>query len=94
VRVELVYFAGCPNVAPMRELLRRCLDNLELHSPIVEVNTDAPGVADAYRRMGSPTILVDGADVLGGEAASAESCRLQLPTEADLFAALEGRRER
>src|SRR5258707_7665812 len=88
VRVELVYFTGCPNVAPMRQLLHRCLEQLGLRCEIIEVDTDTPTASDAYRRMGSPTVLVDGKDVLGGDLGGAESCRLQLPTEAELMVAL------
>jgi len=93
VRVELVYFTGCPNVAPMRELLRRCLGQLGLPDEILEINTDTATAPDSYRLWGSPTVLLDGADVLGNHVGGAESCRLQLPTEAELLSALRGRHE-
>jgi hypothetical protein len=90
VRVELVYFTGCPNVEPMRELLAECLVRLGGHSEIVEINTDTAASADRYRRFASPTVLVDGVDVLGGAAVGAVSCRLRLPTEQELLSALRG----
>jgi hypothetical protein len=90
VRVELVYFTGCPNVPPMRELLRRCLGRLGLADEITEINTDTATAPQRYRQLGSPTVLVDGVDVLGNHVVGgAESCRLQLPTEAQLMAALQ-----
>jgi hypothetical protein len=92
MRVELVYFTGCPNVAPVRELLRRCLTQLGLHNEIVDVKTDAPTVPETYRVFGSPTVLIDGVDVLGKPAGCADACRLQLPTENELLAALRVRK--
>ena len=61
-----------------------------MRSEIVEVNTDAPGTPERYRRFGSPTVLVDGVDVLAGRLGDADSCRLKLPTEAEVIAALGG----
>jgi hypothetical protein len=92
MRVELVYFTGCPNVAPVREVLRRCLTQLGLHNEIVDVNTDAPTVTETYRVFGSPTVLIDGVDVLGKPAGCADACRLQLPTENELLSALRVRK--
>ena len=94
MRVELVYFTGCPNVPATRELLRRCLGQLGVRDEIIEINTDTATVPDTYRRLGSPTVLIDGADVLGNHIASAESCRLHLPTEAELLSALRGHHEK
>ena len=94
MRVELVYFSGCPNVPAMRDLLRRCLAQLGLVDEVVEINTDTATAPESYRQLGSPTVLVDGADVLGKHLGGAESCRLQLPTEAQVMAALGGRREK
>lgn len=93
MRVELVYFTGCPNVAPMRDLLRRCLGRLGLVDEVIEINTDTATVPERYRQLGSPTVLVDCVDVLGNHVGGGESCRLQLPTEAQLMAALGGRHE-
>ena len=88
MRVELVYFSGCPNVTPLRQLLRRCLERCGLEPAIIEVNTDEPSTPEGYRRFGSPTVLFDGVDVVAGPLGGAESCRLQLPTEAELMAAI------
>jgi mercuric ion transport protein len=89
MRVELVYFAGCPNVDRVRSLLLRCAEWSAVAPEIVEIDTSAPGTPERYRHLASPTVLVDGADVLGGKPADADSCRLQLPTEAELTFAWE-----
>ena len=93
MRVELVYFTGCPNFAPMRELLHRCLERCGFDRAVVEVNTDDPTTPATYRRFASPTVLVDGVDVLAGTLSDAAACRLDLPSETDLIAAIRGKHE-
>lgn len=93
MRVELVYFAGCPNVDRVRGLVRRCAERCAIAPEIVEVDTSVSGTPERYRRLGSPTVLVDGVEVLVGTPADADSCRLQLPTEAELMSALGGSHE-
>jgi hypothetical protein len=92
VRVELVYFTGCPSVPLMRELLTRCLARLGRDTEVIEVNTDTAGNGDDYGRLSSPTVLVDGVDVLGNGDVGAKSCRSRLPTEDELMSALGGPR--
>jgi hypothetical protein len=92
--VELVYFTGCPNVAPMRALLVRCLQSCDIETAIVEVNTDDPAARQSYRGLASPAVLVNSVDVLAGElSGGGKACRLKLPTEAELISALGGRHE-
>ena len=93
MRVELVHFTGCPNVPAMRERLRRCLDRCGIDSPIVELNTDDPATPPACRAFASPAVLIDGVDVLAGTVSDAASCRLKLPDEAELIAAIRGNDE-
>jgi hypothetical protein len=93
MRVELVYFTGCPNVPSMRQLLRRCLEACGLDPEIVEVNTQDPTTLASYRRFSSPTVLVEGVDVLAGTTSDAEACRLEMPSEAELIAAIRGNHE-
>ena len=77
-RIELRYFSGCPNVEPVRRLIRECLEQLGLDIPVHEHDGDFP----------SPTVLVDGVDVVGAPAAPGRSCRLDVPTRAQLMDAL------
>lgn len=78
MRVELHYFRGCPHANAARTLLERCIGQLGLTVPILELEGDHP----------SPSILVDGRDVMGEPASRGRSCRLDLPTERELLAAL------
>ncbi len=78
MKLELFFFAGCPHAGPARELLRRCLADAGLPDVVQEHEGDHP----------SPTIRVDGTDVMGDPPSTGRSCRLELPTEARIVAAL------
>lgn len=75
MRVQLLYFAGCPNAAPAGEALARVLRALELSPTFETIDVSAPDVPEDLRAWGSPTILVDGRDVAGA-APSGPSCRV------------------
>lgn len=83
--VELLWWQGCPSTEPARALLRAALDERGLGSvPIamVEVTTDEQATATGF--LGSPTIRIDGADLIelagaedpGPGVPAALSCRL------------------
>ena len=79
VAVELRSVPDCPNLAPARHELRAALADLGLPLAVVtEVVGDYP----------SPSILVDGVDVMGGVSGGSASCRLDLPTGERIRAAL------
>ena len=63
MKIELLYFEGCPNHELAIELLREVLDSLgrEHHIDKVEVHTQAE--AEAIRFLGSPSILINGSDM-------------------------------
>ena len=77
VLVELRSVPDCPNLDRVRSALRRALTDLGLAPVVIERVGDFP----------SPSVLVDGVDVLGGGGGSA-ACRLDLPTAEDITAAL------
>jgi hypothetical protein len=77
-RIEVLHAPGCPHVDQARALLRSCLAELRLDAPIGEHEGDYP----------SPTILVNGVDVMGRSDLQGAMCRLDLPTRVHLLAAL------
>ncbi|MBQ0897039.1 alkylmercury lyase family protein [Micromonospora sp. U56] len=79
VAVELRSVPDCPNLAPARQELRAALVDLGLPLAVVtEVVGDYP----------SPSILVNGVDVMGGTGDESAACRLDLPTGDRIRAAL------
>lgn len=76
--IELLHTPGCANVDEARSLLRRCLAELRLDVPFQERQGD----------FASPTILVNGIDVMGRSDIHGAMCRLDLPTRERVVAAL------
>jgi hypothetical protein len=81
VVVELLLVPECPHADRARRLLTQCLDELQLDVAVVERVGDFP----------SPTILVDGRDVMTGDEvlAGVSACRLDFPAALQVRAALE-----
>lgn len=61
--VEVLYFQGCPNHAPARELLRHILDERGIKAEIHDVEVTDDADAQSKEFLGSPSIRVDGVDV-------------------------------
>ena len=77
VKIELLYFPGCPNVEQTREVIKKALKSLSLDRLLVEeVDIHAPGSPEKYRNWPSPSILVDGIDVEGKPPTEAAACRI------------------
>jgi hypothetical protein len=72
MRIELLTSPGCPHAAAARETVTDCLATLGIDAPIIE----------RVGRYPSPTVLVDGIDVMSPEAevSIVDACRLDLPT--------------
>lgn len=83
MHVEVLTALGCPNAAAARNTVAACLTTLALDVPIIE----------RVGRYPSPTILVDGVDVMRpeGGAPTGDACRLDLPTTDRVLDALRGR---
>ena len=77
--IEVLHAHGCPHVEQSRALLRRCLAELQLEAPIEEREGNYP----------SPTILVNGVDVMGRTDLQGAMCRLDLPTRDSVLVALK-----
>ena len=80
-----------------RERLLEVLRSLGHHAPIDEVNLEARDAPAELSGYGSPTILIDGVEIEGGDAGTNGGCRLYrdargrltgVPSEAAMVAAL------
>lgn len=78
IRVQILHVPDCPLVDEMRSLLDRCLSRIALRTTVEQI--EGP--------YGSPTLLVNGTDPTGRRATNGPSCRLDLPTEVEVLAAL------
>jgi hypothetical protein len=63
VKVEILYFKGCPNHQPVVEEVRQILRSEQINVPINEVEVADAAMAQRVGFLGSPSIRVDGLDV-------------------------------
>jgi hypothetical protein len=80
MNIELLLAPDCPRAGVARAVLADCLDRVGLDLPVRERVGDYP----------SPTILVDGVDVMTGTAGAPgmQACRLDVPTMSRVLTAL------
>ena len=66
MKVEVLYFEGCPNLAPAIEMVRRVLSREGIEAQIVPVHVQDVETAMTLRFLGSPSIRVNGRDIEPG----------------------------
>ena len=71
VTVDVLYFDGCPNAATTLALVRSCVARFGGGVEIVEHQGDHP----------SPSVLVNGEDIMGDPGTTGRACRCDLPSE-------------
>ncbi|MGH7966197.1 MAG: MerC family mercury resistance protein [Candidatus Binatia bacterium] len=73
-RVELVSDSDCPNVSQARSALLQAFAQAGVPASWMEWDRKAPGSPAYIHGYGSPTILVNGKDVAGGEPGEGGDC--------------------
>jgi mercuric ion transport protein len=63
VKVEVLFFKGCPNHLPTVERVRETLHTMGRHEDIREIEVDTHDKAEANAFLGSPSVRIDGADI-------------------------------
>lgn len=66
MKIEVLYFDGCPNHKPALERVRQVLAEEGLFAEVLEVNVSEPSIAHKIGFLGSPSIRVNGLDVEPG----------------------------
>jgi hypothetical protein len=64
--VEILYFDGCPNHEPARELVEQVAAELGLEAKIELIEVADADSATRLRFLGSPSVRVEGSDVEPG----------------------------
>ena len=72
--IELISDRDCPNVDAARMQLSRALEDLGLQLSWQEWCSDDPALPAHARQLGSPTILVNGRDIVDRDASSRGRC--------------------
>ena len=79
VKIEVLYFEGCPGYERVLPSLRAIADDLGVQAEIELQPVETPADAERLRFLGSPTVRVDGEDVEPGAAGRSDfglKCRL------------------
>lgn len=79
MKIELLYFEGCPSFCVAESRLREALAEANMSDPIrmIEIKTETE--AQYWKFLGSPTIRFDGVDPFEhGEAEYGLECRVYL----------------
>ncbi len=63
MKIEVLYFEGCPNHAPAMEMVRRVLAREGVEAQVVRVDVQDVEAAMSVRFLGSPSIRVNGVDI-------------------------------
>jgi len=66
MRVEVLYFDGCPNHEALMPRLRQLMDDARIDAPIELRHVSSIEAARRERFLGSPTVRIDGHDVEPG----------------------------
>jgi hypothetical protein len=83
VKIEILYFDDCPNHELVDERVHEVLEELGVQADIVHVNVKDEATATRVRFPGSPTVRVNGEDVIPGHNGEPYSLRCRVyPTSA------------
>lgn len=63
MKVEVLYFKGCPNHVPAVERVREALHKMGRHDEIREIEVDSQHKAEATAFLGSPSVRINGVDI-------------------------------
>jgi len=63
MKIELLYFDGCPNYQLALANLKEALRELGLESEVETIRVESPEEAVKYRFLGSPSIWINGRDL-------------------------------
>lgn len=74
MKIQLLSFPGCPNAEPARAALSDALALDGVSDAIEEIDVSRPDAPAWVKGWGSPTILIDGLDVVGEARSAAGAC--------------------
>jgi hypothetical protein len=66
MKVEILYFEGCPNHVPALEMVRNVLNREKIEAEVRLIEVTDEKVVEAVRFLGSPSVRVDGVDIEPG----------------------------
>lgn len=86
MKIEILYFEGCPNHEPADRAVRQVLAEIGIDADIEHVNVMDEATAQRVKFPGSPTIRVNGQDVIPTEDEDQYSLRCRVYQTSSGFA--------
>ena len=84
MKIELLYFAGCPSHEAFLPRLQELLARAGVEEPVQQRRVESDAAAQSERFLGSPTLRIDGVDIDPGAAGRGDyalKCRLYPTTQ-------------
>lgn len=80
MKIEFLYFDGCPSYKKAEKSLEEVIAELRIKSEMVKINVTNNQMAKRYRFIGSPTIRINGKDLVEEKGTSPykRGCRIYL----------------
>ena len=75
-KIELIFETTCPNAQGVREMLKSISTELGVQLNVTETNKDDANAPEYARQLSSPTLLVDGEDVVADGSGGGNACRI------------------
>ncbi len=63
MKIELLYFEGCPSWKEAEKNLKAVMEELRLTEPVQYIRVETNDQAGRHRFIGSPTIRINGLDI-------------------------------
>lgn len=74
VQIDFIWDSDCPNAEAARQNLEAAIAATDIWTDVREWRTGDPNTPEKYRRYGSPTILIEGRDLLGKNGSGEHRC--------------------
>jgi hypothetical protein len=62
MKIEVLYFEGCPNSTPTLEMVKQVASELGVDAVVTTVEVNDPEQANRHRFFGSPSVQINGID--------------------------------
>ena len=76
MKVEFLYFEGCPSYIKTLENLKEILSDEKIESELKLIKVESPSEAEFHGFQGSPSIRINGVDLEGKKDGYSYNCRL------------------
>lgn len=81
MKIEFLYFKGCPGHKSALSLLEQIILEKDIEASIEKIEVTSPELAMQHRFLGSPSIRINGVDIEGREVPSEYGLKCRIYSE-------------